>query len=110
MGPHSQDPRIARKNTEKGLPDELANDVLRVAHGEIELGPVLVRVLEANLTAPASRYWTARLCEAAYEVDDAPAMLAVLGTASVDGSHSAARKALRLIDFRTFGPPIKAGK
>lgn len=93
----------------RALPTELADQVKLVADSEAELGPVLLKVIEAkNVPQDTGMYWARLLSEAAYEAVDAPALVAVLATRELDGAHTAARKALRLIDFSEYGPPVQA--
>jgi hypothetical protein len=92
--------------TPRALVDDLAASTTQVSEGELELGALLTRVLEAKLPVPSERYWINRLTESAYEAEDSPGLLAVLSTPRVVGAHTAARKALRLIDFRLHGPPV----
>lgn len=88
------------------LPEDIAVEVARVGNREVDLGPVLLRILDAGLDETIARYWARVLSEAVFELEDALPLLAVLGTPTLTAAHTAARKALRLIDFRTFGPPL----
>ncbi len=101
-------PRVRNCGQNRALPDDLAAEMMLVASGDRDLGPVLVRVLEANLSRDVERYWVRLLAEAAHEIEDVPALLAVLASERVSVAHTAARKAMRLIDFMTYGPPVEA--
>lgn len=102
--------RVLQRAADQGkpLPEGLGGLVAQVAQGESNLGPALVTLVEAKGLRPeTARYWAAVLCEAAYEAADAPGLVMVLATRALDNAHTAARKALRLIDFSEYGPPVE---
>jgi hypothetical protein len=95
------------KNTDKELPDSLKNRLEDVIDGD-PVGP-MIDLLEAETEdESALRYWTRVLCEAALDVDDLPSLIDVLASDDVQLAHTAARKAVRRIDFRLNGPRIES--
>jgi hypothetical protein len=95
------------EGTDKDLPKETRSLVEQAASGSIPVGKALLSVLEGSFGVKATRYWSRVLAEAASDVDDLPALVAVLNLGD-EVAHSAARKAIRLIDFKDFGPPIES--
>lgn len=93
--------------TEKGLPDEWKSQLRDVMVGA-PAGPLINSILDQFETDERKRYWTRVLCEASIDVDDLPALLRVLNSEEVDLAHTAARKAMRRIDFRLNGPPTES--
>jgi len=95
------------KDTDKELTDSLKNRLESVIEGD-PVGP-MVDLLEAETESESAlRYWTRVFCEAALDTDDLPSLIDVLASDDVKLAHTAARKAIRRIDFRLHGPRIES--
>jgi hypothetical protein len=72
------------------------------------VGPALELLLgdTSQNSLTARQYWARRLCEAATDPDDVAVLAAVAQEASLSPAHTAAKKALRLLDFHSYGPRI----
>lgn len=95
------------RNQDRALSEELREQLAEVAEGGQPVGPLLLELLGAERSQAELTYWPRVLAEAAVEADDRPALIAVLATPEASAGHTAARKALRRIDFRLHGPPIE---
>ena len=93
--------------TDKGLPEELRAKLKDAIEGS-PVGPLIESVMRNCESDEAARYWTRVLCETALDVDDLPALIEVMATDDVDTAHTAARKAIRRIDFRFHGPALES--
>jgi hypothetical protein len=90
------------------LPEQYRSQLEEVSNGERPVGPFHLALLEdENIDGPAKRYWSRILSEVSTDLDDSPALITVLGSEDLDAAYTAARKALRRIDFRAFGPPLE---
>ncbi len=94
--------------TDKDIAKELKEDILKVAGGGLSVGPLLTNIVEATggMKEATRRYWARVLSEAATTRDDLPGVLAVCRSKELQPVHTAARKALRLIDFLESGPSM----
>lgn len=82
--------------------------LLRQAAGGRELvGRALQCFVPETYSVGCRRYWARLLAESAAEQSDIPALVQILRRAELSQAHTAARKALRLIDFTFFGPPTE---
>lgn len=91
----------------RALPVRLVEEVNELAEGGETVGSILTSLLEdENVVLESKRYWARVLAEIASDQDDLPCLIMVLGTRDLSPAHTAARKALRRIDFRLFGPPV----
>jgi len=93
-------------DTERALPGEIEDSFRAVCDGE-SIGPLLEQILNSSLNEAGKRYWTRILAEAASDPDDLPILLRVLGERELSQAYTAARKAIRQIDFRLNGPPVE---
>ena len=79
----------------------------QIAEREASVSEIIVSLAknEVELLSPLARlYWARRLAEVAIYQADLPGILAVLRSQELRVAHTAARKAIRLIDFMTRGP------
>jgi hypothetical protein len=99
------------QDAERQPPPELAEDILAASRGEMTVGECLVKLVSLNPTPSGSmaRYWSRVLCDAATTREDLVGVGKVLSCDAVGSAHTAARKALRLIDFLENGPPMATG-
>jgi hypothetical protein len=77
--------------------------------GNITVGNLLLGITggEISFTDDRARnYWIRIVAELCTNEEDVPGLLAVLRTAHLTSAHTAARKAIRLIDFLSYGPNI----
>jgi len=95
------------QNTEKELPDPLKNRLEDIVDGD-PVGPIIDLLKAETENRNALRYWTRVFCEAALDIDDLPSLIDVLASDDVKLAHTAARKAIRRIDFRLNGPRIES--
>jgi hypothetical protein len=95
------------KDTYKELPDSLKNRLEAVIEGD-PIGPMVDLLQAETENESALGYWTRVFCEAALDVDDLPSLVGVLASDDVKLAHTAARKAIRRIDFRLNGPRIES--
>ena len=85
-------------------------DLQKVVDEEIPVGEMLIKLAEDrySFTNEASRrYWARVLCESSTEVEDASGLVAILKHPELAVAHTAARKAIRIIDFINYGPKIE---
>lgn len=96
------------RGTVRQADEALEKSVLAIMSGEDPVGPVLEGVADGayGLSSEARKYWARSLAEAATEETDLPGLLSALRTEDITPAHTAVRKALRLIDFSFFGPPM----
>ena len=95
---------------EKALCEDAQTDLQKVIDEEISIGEMLINLAEDkySFTNEASRkYWARILCEASTEVEDASGLVAILKHQELAVAHTAARKAIRIIDFVNYGPKIE---
>lgn len=96
--------------TPRELGEEPGRQVTLASQGDISIGNVLRNLVEDRLGITDDRskgYWARMLTEAADEEEDLGALLAVLRTRELVQAHTAAKKAIRLIDFLSYGPNIE---
>ena len=95
---------------EKELCADAQIDLQKVVDEEFPVGEMLIKLSEDryNFTNEASRrYWARVLCESSTEVEDASGLVAILKHPELAVAHTAARKAIRIIDFINYGPKIE---
>ena len=92
-----------------GLSKHGAETVQRIQIGLTDLGDGLADVLDSVIKDSGKPYWARLMCEAASEPIDLKACVAVLGNDDLKPAHTAARKAIHLIDITTFGPQMEMG-
>lgn len=63
-------------------------------------------IVDASNRASARNYWARKLAEAATEPDDISFLSSLILDDTVRGAHTAARRALRVIDATKFGPSM----
>lgn len=92
----------------KALPLELEKEIEAVSDGGQPVGPLILNLLEhESISDPALKYWARILAESSSDADDIPALVAVLNKEEAGAAaHTAARKAIRRIDFRLYGPAV----
>ncbi len=76
------------------------------------VGDAIEKLLDGELTLPPDdeKYWARLLAEAASDADDVDALVRLLREPRFVVAHTAARKALELIDFSRFGPGTEPGE
>jgi hypothetical protein len=106
---------LARKvrlseQAKRRLPAVLETQVFKLGENDEPVGPVLLQIADAktSLEQDVRGYWSRILSEAAGQADDVPGLLATLRNAKCGAAHSAARKALRYIDFALHGPTVES--
>ncbi len=107
--------RLAQRlDTPRAPTNEEARRILaEVAAFERPVGEAVERLLEDAFgleETQDARYWARLLAEAAADVDDVPALVDLLGDPNYTQAHTAARKAIRLIDLLTHGPEIEGAE
>lgn len=90
----------------KRLPPHLESAVLALESTQGFVGPILLALgdKKAPFAGEVLGYWTRILAEAAGGTEDIPGLLAILRNGACVAGHSAAKKALRYIDFVDYGP------
>ncbi len=81
--------------------------IRKISHGEVNVGEAIARMLQGKFSArndKDARYWARLLAEASADLEDVDALVSLLGCEEYKASHTAARKALSLIDKATYGP------
>lgn len=81
--------------------------VRSVSQDEATVGEAIEVLLKASAGQPAKRYWARVLCESASDPLDRRPLVSVLRIPELDAAHTAARKALRLIDAMDNGPSMQ---
>lgn len=92
--------------TVRELPEHFLPGIESIAQDGEPIGALLSEVLESDESGSVKRYWTSTLASAAYDEDDLPALVTAIGTQTMSQAHTHARKAIRRIDFRHYGPPV----
>ena len=85
-------------------------DLKQVHNEETPVGKMLIKLAENEYTLSSEEsraYWSRILCEASSEIEDTQGLLAILKSPDLSVAHTAARKALRIIDFINYGPKIE---
>lgn len=88
---------------ERALDQHLAEEVEEVAGGAA-VGSLLGAVVRSDMSLASKRYWSRILSDCAADREDVESLHDVLGAPELSGAHTAARKAIRRIDFRLGGP------
>ncbi len=94
----------------KTLCKEALNDLTQVVNEEMFIGEMLIKLVENKYNFEnnsSQKYWGRILCEAAAELNDLPGLIAILKSPKLNSAHTAARKAIRIIDFINYGPKIE---
>ncbi|MEO0743439.1 MAG: hypothetical protein AAF089_17795 [Bacteroidota bacterium] len=95
--------------TAKALPEDLEDTLVAVSEGGISPGDLLAMLISReDLPNDCLKYWCRILSDVSLDRSDAPALISILGMNNISQAHSSARKALRRIDFRLFGPSLEA--
>ena len=97
-------------NNDKALCMEAIEDLKLVLNEELPVGRMLIKLAEKEYSTLNDRsrvYWARSLCESSSEIEDAQGLLAILMAPELLVAHTAARKALRIIDFINYGPKIE---
>jgi len=94
-------------NTARALPTELLPLLEDVSEGGEPIGALLEALLGENRPTECLVYWPRTFAEAATEADDIAGLVLVLKNDGARAGHTAARKALRRIDFAVFGPSVE---
>jgi len=98
------------KNDEKKkLSSKYATQMISASEGNEPIGAILQEALKSGLglkDTEATNYWIAQLCRAASEMEDVQSLCGVLLSDKSDSAKTPARKAIRLIDWKKYGPPI----
>lgn len=98
------------EKTDKALCQDAKADLMQVHNEETPVGELLIKLAENDYTfidKESRTYWSRTLCEASSELEDAQGLLAILKSPELLVAHTAARKALRIIDFINYGPKIE---
>lgn len=98
---------VHHRNSSRALPEELRPLLNDVAQGGEAVGTLLEAFFRDDRPSECLVYWPRMLAEAANEADDIPGLVLVLKNDQATAGHTAARKALRRIDFAIFGPPVE---
>jgi len=91
----------------RALPEIFREQLAEVSEGGQPVGPLLLDVLQGGCSRECLTYWPRLLAESAIEADDRPALIALLATENAAAGYTAAKKALRRIDFRLYGPAVE---
>jgi hypothetical protein len=102
-----RDREVQHRGSPKALPEELRPLLDNVSEGGEPVGVLLEALFGEDRPAECLVYWPRILAEAANEADDILGLVLVLKNAQSRAAHTAARKALRRIDFSIFGPPVE---
>lgn len=98
------------KGKDKELCAEASSDLQKVVKEELPVGEMLLKFAESKYSFKndaSKKYWCRILCEVATELEDSLGLLAVLESPELTVAHTAARKALRIIDFINYGPTVE---
>lgn len=93
-----------QKDGIRALSDSYYEVVRKISEGSIPVGGLIQQLLDSDIGFDALRYWIRQLCEAALELDDAPALVKVLQSSNLASTHTSARQAIQRIDCRFYGP------
>ncbi len=101
-------PRLERwhGNTKKPSLTGTFLDLIRKVEEGQPVTPAVEHILAPDFPEDAKDYWARILAELSSESNDAPGMAAILSSDGLTGATTAARKAMRRIDFSIFGPPL----
>jgi hypothetical protein len=94
------------RSKQKAFPEQGEQLIREVADNTSTVGEAIEFLLKAECADPAKRYWARMLCESASDPLDRRPLVSVLRETSLDGAHTAARKAIRLIDTMDNGPQM----
>jgi hypothetical protein len=104
----SQERYTQNPEAQKALPESLAQKLDEVVQGESVDFLLKELISSEEIHADCFNYWGRIFCEVACKREDAAALIETLGTNKFSsGVHTAARKALRRVDFKLYGPPVK---
>lgn len=90
----------------RGLDSESAEMINSIVRNKKPVDELLMALVEqkADLHEKALPFWCRKLCAAAVDEEDVPALLAVKNMGGLESAKTEARKAIRFIDFMNHGP------
>lgn len=91
----------------KALPDDLSEKLYVFEEEGEPLGPFIEEIIRSDIDENHKGYWIKTLSEMCEKEEDLHALVEVLKEPDRVGSHTAARKAINLIDFQFYGPEVK---
>jgi hypothetical protein len=95
-----------QRATEKAFPAGGEHLMQQVASQVATIGKTIEFVLASAADAAAMNYWARLLCESASDSSDRRPLVSVLRNNKLKAAHTAARKAIRLIDAMDNGPSM----
>ena len=95
--------------TARALPADLRDPLQLVVDGGLAVGELLNDLINReNIAVDCLKYWCRVLADVADDRVDGAALIAILAMDQIHQADTAAKKALRRIDFRLFGPPLES--
>lgn len=95
----------ASKGTIKEFPACYSDQLFDVCLGGQPIGSLLVDLITSTqCSLPSAKYWVNKLASATEDNDDLAALVIILASDEFKNAHTTARKAIRRIDFKNFGP------
>lgn len=91
------------RGTYRQVPPEAEVELRRVAQGEVPAAEAF-NIVMALENLQARRYWSRLLALGSIDAEDRGMLVQTLRDAELDQAHTAARKALKLIDAIAYGP------
>lgn len=95
------------RGVEKAFPSAGEPLLRDVSCDEATVGEAIELLLKSDSGVPARRYWARLLCESASDPLDRRPLVSILREPELKVAHTAARKALRLIDAMDNGPSMQ---
>ena len=90
-------------------PKSAATKILLASAGSTPCGEVVKSLMDGeftDLSDAARRYWVTKLVEASADEVDVPALIAVIRNSDMKAVYTSARKAISVIDWLSYGPPV----
>ncbi len=102
------DSRLERwaKDDSKPILSARFTDLVTQIRDSHTVTPAIEEVLSSNFPTAGKSYWARTLAEISTEQNDTKGLLEIFFSEEAPGALTAARKALRRIDFHLYGPPI----
>lgn len=101
---------VARnKGQERELTGEFGARVELAAKSEIEVGELFEELIDGGFglkNDSYKTYWAGKLCDSSSSLADLPGLIRIYQSEPTGPVQTSARKAIRLVDFASNGPPI----
>lgn len=98
--------RRRHRTGERAIPEEFVSLLHQIAESAQGVGQLLMDIISSGMSLVGKVYWCRMLAACAHDMDDAQAIVSMVSDPDLAATHSEAKKAIRWLDIRTYGPPM----